>query len=143
MNLKLTRGHVLAEIWAKCLSLKEELERAWEMPMTIIEVTSINQLEGVGSMAGKKELIKEHAQLKEGAAVRFGRTEQHLCIHLVEPVVLEALHIPHSYARLQGSLFLWEHCYTSSQCEHAAVKNFTCADVQWEQGLAIVANTED
>lgn len=71
MNLKLTRGHGLAEIWAQCLSLKEGLERAQEVPRTIIEGTSINQLEGVGSMVGRKELIKEQAQLAEEAAARF------------------------------------------------------------------------
>lgn len=71
MNLKLTSGHGLAEIWLQCLSLKEGLERAQEVPRTIIEGTTINHLEGVESMVGRKELIKEQAQLKEGAAVRF------------------------------------------------------------------------
>jgi len=66
MNVKLTRGHGLAEIWAQCLSLKEGLGRAQKMPRTIIEMTSINQLKsGMKSMAARKELIKEPVQLTE------------------------------------------------------------------------------
>lgn len=55
------------------------------MPRTIIEVASINQLKRERDpLAGRKELIKERVQLKEGAAVRFSirdRQERAAALH--------------------------------------------------------------
>ena len=86
------------------------------MPRTIIEVASINQLKRERDpLAGRKELIKEQVQLKEGAAVRFSIWDRQRCAAALHALsVLGALHKLHSCVRHRDSLFSWEHCYSSS-----------------------------
>lgn len=80
-------------------------------------------------MVGRKEVIKEQAQLKEGAAVRFGIWDQQNGAAALHPLggasVFRGIAHTSQLCKTQHSLFSWEHCYASSQCEGAAVENFT------------------